>query len=103
VIFGTILTSTAEIWGRTAVSPFCLNKKDCLSLRTSTFPKTRFWKTPFSTGIDIDYSDEAIEITTTPSAFSDVRDALTLLGYRFASAGIEFIPNTYTKIDDPNW
>jgi YebC/PmpR family DNA-binding regulatory protein len=51
--------------------------------------------------LDIDYSDEAIEITTIPSAFGDIRDALTLLGYRFASAGIEFIPNTYTKIDDP--
>ena len=51
--------------------------------------------------LDIDYSDEAIEITTIPSAFGDIRDALTLLGYRFAAAGIEFIPNTYTKIDDP--
>ncbi len=28
--------------------------------------------------------------------------ALEALGYAFASAEVEYVPNTYTKIDDPD-
>lgn len=50
---------------------------------------------------DFNYGDEAIEITTSPDSFREVRDALEKMGYSFASAEIEQVPSTYTAIEDP--
>ena len=50
---------------------------------------------------DFTYSEDAIEVVTDPTAFSEVRDALESMGYTFASAQIEQVPSTYTSIDDP--
>ena len=49
---------------------------------------------------DYNYSEEAVEITTSPESFRSVRDALEGMGYVFASAEIEQVPSTYTTIDD---
>lgn len=51
---------------------------------------------------DFTYSDEAVEIVTSPETFTDVRDALEGMGYTFASSEIEQVPSTYTAIDDPD-
>lgn len=51
---------------------------------------------------DFNYEDEVIEIFTTPDALRDVREALEKKGYSFASAEVEYIPSTYTRIDDPD-
>ncbi len=50
---------------------------------------------------DIKYEDGAIEITTVPNECRNVRLALEELGYAFASAEVEFVPTTYTAIEDP--
>ena len=52
--------------------------------------------------LDIKYEDEGIEIATDPHALRNVRMALEALGYSFASAEVEYVPNTYTKIEDPD-
>lgn len=52
--------------------------------------------------LDIKYEEEGIEITTDPSELRNVRMALEALGYNFASAEVEYVPNTYTKIEDPD-
>ena len=41
-------------------------------------------------------------IYTEPEDFGAVRDDLQAQGYEFASAEIEQVPSTYTKIDDPD-
>lgn len=51
---------------------------------------------------DFNYEDEAIEIFTSPDNLRDVREALEQKGYSFASAEVEYIPSTYTRIDDPD-
>ena len=51
---------------------------------------------------DIKYEAEGIEIATDPHELRNVRMALEALGYSFASAEVEYVPNTYTKIDDPD-
>ncbi len=50
-----------------------------------------------------DFSSDAemCEILTTPENFSAVRQSLEDKGYVFASAEIEMVPQTTTKIDDP--
>ena len=52
--------------------------------------------------LDIKYEDEGIEIATDPHALRNVRMALEALGYSFASAEVEYVPNTYTKIEEPD-
>ncbi|MEA5135160.1 MAG: YebC/PmpR family DNA-binding transcriptional regulator [Candidatus Fimivivens sp.] len=52
--------------------------------------------------LDIKYEEEGIEIATDPHELRNVRLALEALGYSFASAEVEYVPNTYTKIDDPD-
>ncbi len=52
--------------------------------------------------LDIKYEDEGIEVATDPHALRNVRMALEALGYSFASAEVEYVPNTYTKIEDPD-
>ncbi len=50
---------------------------------------------------DIKYEDGVIEISTEPNDCRNVRLALEELGYSFVSAEVEFVPTTYTAIDDP--
>ena len=49
---------------------------------------------------DFNFTDEAVEITTSPDSFSQVREALEEMGYVFASAQVEQVPSTYTAIPD---
>ena len=48
---------------------------------------------------DIDISDDAIEITTSPEAFRDVREALAKKKYEFASTELAMVPSSYTELD----
>lgn len=52
--------------------------------------------------LDIKYEAEGVEIATDPHELRNIRMALEALGYSFASAEVEYVPNTYTKIDDPD-
>ena len=49
---------------------------------------------------DFEADEDIFTIYTDPSDFSAVRDDLAAKGYEFASAEVEMVPNTYTKIDD---
>lgn len=49
---------------------------------------------------DVDFGEEAVEITTAPNDFSAVREALEAKGYQFASAQVEMVPSTMTAIAD---
>ncbi len=48
---------------------------------------------------DFEADEDIFTIYTDPSDFSGVRDDLTAKGYEFASAEIEMVPNTYTKLE----
>lgn len=50
---------------------------------------------------DFEFSDTVVEITTDPSAFREVREALEAKGYTFMEADVQKVPSTYTKIEDP--
>ncbi|MEG0894402.1 MAG: YebC/PmpR family DNA-binding transcriptional regulator [Oscillospiraceae bacterium] len=49
---------------------------------------------------DFDYQEDSVEIYTDPADFTAVRTALEEKGYTFASAEIEQVPSTYTKLTD---
>ena len=47
---------------------------------------------------DVSTEADYFEVTTTPASFGAVRDALEKLGYTFAEAEIEYIPQTETEL-----
>jgi YebC/PmpR family DNA-binding regulatory protein len=49
---------------------------------------------------DAEATDETFEITTEPETFSEVREGLEKLGYTFAVAEIQMVPDTYSNIDE---
>jgi len=49
---------------------------------------------------DIAELDEVYEVTTSPDDFSNVRESLEKLGYKFESANIEMIPLTTVSLTD---
>ena len=51
---------------------------------------------------DFKYEEDSIEIFTGPNDLRDVREALEAKGYNMASAEVEYIPSTMTRIDDPD-
>lgn len=50
---------------------------------------------------DFNTEEDYYEITTDPNEFSKVREALETKGYQFASAEVEMVPQTTTKLTDP--
>lgn len=48
---------------------------------------------------DFEADEDIFTIYTEPSDFGAVRDDIAAKGYEFASAEIEMVPNTYTKLD----
>lgn len=51
---------------------------------------------------DFSADEDVFEISTEPADFSGVREDLEQKGYTFVSAEVEMVPDTYTKIDDPD-
>ncbi len=49
---------------------------------------------------DFEADEDIFTIYTEPDDFSAIRDDLTAKGYTFASAEVEQVPSTYTKLED---
>ena len=51
---------------------------------------------------DFEADEDIFTVYTEPDDLSAIRDDLAAKGYEFASAEVEQVPSTYTKIDDPD-
>ena len=51
---------------------------------------------------DFEADEDIFTVYTEPDDLSAVRDDLIAKGYEFASAEVEQVPSTYTRIDDPD-
>ena len=49
---------------------------------------------------DFSAEEEVYEITTSPEAFSDVREKLESEGLEFLEAGVQMVPSTYVALDE---
>ena len=49
---------------------------------------------------DFSSDEEVYEITTTPEAFSEVREKLENEGLEFLEAGVQMVPSTYVSLDE---
>lgn len=68
------------------------------------FPKSVDFEKLFEAAIeagadDVSEEDEQIEVTTDPSAFIEVREALEKVGFKYESAEVTMIPQTMVKLE----
>lgn len=89
--------------GQTGSVSFMFTRKGVLVIENDGISEEKIFEDALIDGVlDIDYSEEAIEIYTETATFSTVRDAIEKKGYSFESAQLEYVPSTYTEINDPD-
>ena len=78
---------------------FMFSQKGLLLLEKEDLSEDKVMEDALDAGAcDFLADDEVFEIYTEPEDFSAVRDALEAKGYKFISADVEMIPDTYTEI-----
>jgi len=85
--------------GETGCVAWIFDKKGLI-----TYPKSVDFDKLFEAAIeagaeDVAEQDEQIEVTTDPSSFIEVRDALNGAGFKFENAEVTMIPQTQVKLE----
>lgn len=89
--------------GQTGCVSFLFDKKGVIVIENDGLEEEKVMEDCFDAGADdFEYSEEAVEIYTDPNVLGDVASALEAKGYAFASAEVEMVPSTTTRIDDPD-
>ena len=87
--------------GQVGCVSFMFEKKGIIVIENDGLDEEKVMDDVMTAGADdFNFGDEAVEISTSPDIFREVRDALEEMGYSFASAEIEEVPSTYTTIPD---
>ena len=87
--------------GQNGCVSYLFTQKGVLVIENDGISEEKIMEDCFECGADdFEYSEDAIEIYTEPASFGEVREALEAKGYEFASAEIEYVPSTYTKLTD---
>jgi len=89
--------------GQTGCVSFLFEKKGVILIeRTEDIDVETLMTVAINYGAeDFNVQDEYFEILTAPADFSTVRENLENNGYHFISAGIEMVPQTTIKLDNP--
>jgi YebC/PmpR family DNA-binding regulatory protein len=95
----SIFTKCNGNMGETGCVSWIFDKKGLI-----LFPKSVDFDKLFEAAIeagadDVAEQDEQFEVTTDPTAFMEIRDALTGAGFKFESAEITMIPQTLIKLE----
>ena len=87
--------------GQNGCVSFMFERKGVIAIEDESIDEEKLMEDCFEAGAaDLDYEDGVAEIYTDPNELGKVRDALEKKGYTFSSAEVEYVPSTYTKIDD---
>ena len=88
--------------GTTGCVSFMFNKKGVIVVEREGLDEDTVMSDALEAGAsDFAADGDAFEISTDPADFSGVREDLESKGYTFVSAEVEMVPDTYTKIEDP--
>ncbi len=88
--------------GTTGCVSFMFNKKGVIVVEREDRDEDTVMADALEAGAsDFSADEDVFEISTEPDDFSGVREDLEKKGYEFVSAEVEMVPDTYTKIDDP--
>ncbi len=87
--------------GQTGSVSFMFEPKGVIVIENTGIPEERIFEDAMIDGvIEMEYTEEMVMIQTEPSALAQVRDALDALGYKFASAEVEYLATSNTSIPD---
>ncbi len=87
--------------GQTGCVGFLFAQKGVIIIENNGLDEDKVMEDCLESGaIDFNIETEAVEIFTDPTELSKVRDAMEAKGYSFASAEVENIPSTYTRLED---
>ncbi len=87
--------------GQTGCVSFMFNQKGVITIPGEGIDEEKMMEDCFDAGAeDFSIEDSMVEIITAPSDFSTVRLALEEKGYKIDSAEVEYIPSTYTSLED---
>jgi len=87
--------------GQNGCVSFMFERKGVIAIEDESIDEEKLMEDCFEAGAaDFDYEDGVAEIYTDPNKLGKVRAALEKKGYTFSSAEVEYVPSTYTKIDD---
>ena len=85
--------------GQSGSVGFLFNRQGLLLVESEGVDEDTLMEASLEAGaVDFLAEDGAFDIRTEPNDMGLVRDALEAKGYVFASAGVEYIPNTYTAL-----
>ena len=88
--------------GTTVCVSFMFNKKGVIVVEREGLDEDTVMSDALEAGAsDFAADGDVFEISTDPADFSGVREDLESKGYTFVSAEVEMVPDTYTKIEDP--
>ena len=88
--------------GTTGCVSFMFNKKGVIVVEREGLDEDTVMSDTLEAGAsDFAADGDVFEISTDPADFSGVREDLESKGYTFVSAEVEMVPDTYTKIEDP--
>ena len=89
--------------GQTGSVAFLFERKGILIIENTGLDEEKVMEDCLECGaIDFDIGDDYVEIFTDPNSVSATREALVAKGYEFASAEPEYVPSTYTTLDEAN-
>jgi YebC/PmpR family DNA-binding regulatory protein len=89
--------------GQTGSVGFLFERKGILIIENDGLDEDKVMEDCLEAGaIDFDIESEAVEIFTDPNEVGKTREALEAKGYAFASAEPEYVPSTYTRLDEEN-
>ncbi len=88
--------------GQTGCVSFMFDKKGVILIeKTDSIDEETLMMEVLEEGAeDLTVEDEYFEILTEPGDFSRIREALEKKGYEFLEAGVQMVPQTYTKLTD---
>ena len=88
--------------GTTGCVSFMFNNKGVIVVEREGLDEDTVMSDALEAGAsDFAADGDVFEISTDPADFSGVREDLESKGYTFVSAEVEMVPDTYTKIEDP--
>lgn len=89
--------------GQTGSVSFMFEPKGVIVIENTGIAEEKIFEDAMIDGvIEMEYTEEMVMIQTEPSALAQVRDALDALGYKFASAEVEYLATSNTSIPDPD-
>ncbi len=88
--------------GTTGCVSFMFSQKGVIVIEAEGLDEDKVMEDAMEAGAaDLSFEEDVVEIYTEPNDLRAVREALEAKGYSFLSAEVEYLPQTETRIEDP--